>query len=102
MDRLAMLHKIAAERPDEAFPQYGLAMEYRRLQRNEEAVQAFDVLMQRHPDYVPAYLMAGTLLKDLGQGARARQVLDRGIEVATAAGESKAVDELSATRAELD
>ena len=39
MDRLAMLEKMVAAQPDQPFPAYGLAMEYRKLGRLEEAEQ---------------------------------------------------------------
>jgi hypothetical protein len=42
------------------------------------------------------YLMAGTLLTDLGRDADARAWLEAGIELATKKGDSKARSELTA------
>ena len=59
MDRLEMLRKFASQRPDDPFPQYGLAMELRKRGELTEANDAFASLMARHPAYIAAYLMAG-------------------------------------------
>ena len=101
MDRLGMLEQMVATKPDEAFPRYGLAMEYRKLERDEEAAAAFAELAQRCPDYVPGYLMHGNLLERMGRPEQAAAVYDRGVEVATAAGDDHAVSELRAARAAL-
>ena len=37
MDRLAMLEKMVAAKPDDPFPKYGRAMELKKLGRNDEA-----------------------------------------------------------------
>lgn len=100
MDRLGMLEKMVAAKPDEPFPRYGLAMEYKKLERHDEATQAFSALAQRCPDYVPAYLMHGNLLEAMGRGADAVAIYQRGIEVASAASDDHAVSELASALAE--
>ncbi len=101
VDRLAMLEKMAAARPQEPFPQYGLAMEYRKLERYAESWEAFELLIERHPDYVPSYLMAGNLLAQMGRGGDARALLQRGIAAADAAGDDHARGEIEAAIQDL-
>lgn len=101
MDRLAMLEKFVAQQPGQAFPRYGLAMEYRKRGRLAEANAAFAALLDAHPDYVPAYLMAGNALEESGDPAAARATYERGIAVATAAGDDHARGELEAALGQL-
>ena len=101
MDRLPLLRQMAAARPDDPFPRYGLAMELVKQGHDDEAEQVFGTLLADHPGYVPSYLMFGNLLTTRGKKAEAAQVLERGIEVAAKAGDDHAHGELSAARAEL-
>jgi tetratricopeptide (TPR) repeat protein len=98
MDRLGMLLSMVASKPSDPFPRYGLAMEYKKLGRNDDAVKAFAELAQHHPSYVPGYLMHGNLLEKMGRGAEARDVYARGLEVARAAGDEHAESELRSAR----
>lgn len=101
MDRLGMLRKMAAAKPDEPFPTYGLAMELTKQGADDEARETFAGLIARHPDYVPCYLMYGNLLTKLGQRDEAGSVYDAGIEAATRAGDDHARGELEGARADL-
>lgn len=93
-----MLEKIVAAKPDDPFPRYGLAMEYKKLGRHDEAVRAFEELTRVHPSYVPAYLMFGNLLEALGRAEQAAEVYGRGIEAARAADNDHALGELQSAR----
>lgn len=93
-----MLETLIVSKPDDPFPRYGLAMEYKKLGRHDEAVQTFDDLTRVHPSYVPTYLMFGNLLEALGRSGQAAEVYTRGIEAARAAGNDHAAGELQAAR----
>lgn len=101
MDRVETFKTFIERSPDDPFPRYGLAMEYRNLGRKDDSRQAFSDLMERFPDYVPAYLMAGTNLADLGDGAAAATIYRQGIEAATRAGDAHARAELEAALAQI-
>ena len=101
LDRLAMLERFVAERPSDPFPHYGLAMELRKRGRHADARAAFDALLARHPAYIPAYLMAGNNLVELGDRPAAAALYDRGIAAAAAAGDDHALGELQSARAAL-
>lgn len=100
-DRLAMLRQLAERAPGDPFPQYGLAMELKKRGDHDGAVAAFTALADRHPGYVPGYLMFGNLLRELGRLEDARAIYDRGIAAAGVAGDSHAQGELQSARAEL-
>jgi predicted Zn-dependent protease len=101
MDRLQMLRKMVEAKPDDPFPRYGLAMELRKHDERAQAREAFEALVERHPDYVATYLMFGNLLVELGEADEAKAIYDRGIEAATRAGDDHARSELQAARAEV-
>ena len=76
------------------FAWYGLAMEYRGLERHDEALATFESLRVRSPDYVPMYLMCGQMLDTLGRKDEARAWLSAGIEAAGKKGDAHAAGEL--------
>ena len=94
MDRLAMLERFVAQQPGQPFPRYGLAMEYRKLERLEDSLEIFEQLRQRDPDYLAMYLMAGQLLIEANRGSDARRWLEQGIALAERTGNAKALGEL--------
>lgn len=96
MDRLGMLRKMAASKPDDPFPAYGLAMELAKLGEHDEARSTFAALTQRHPDYVAAYLMYGNLLVKVGARDEAAAVFGAGIGAAVRTGDAHARGELEA------
>src|SRR2546430_55783 len=65
--RIELLRGFIAQRPDDPFPRYALALEYKNAGQLEEAWETFKVLMDTHRDYVPAYLHAGQTLSALGR-----------------------------------
>lgn len=101
MDRLTMLQQFVVQKPDEPFPRYGLAMEFKKRGLLVEANAAFAELIRRNPGYVAAYLMAGQTLLASGDPNAAREVFDQGIAAAQAAGDAHALGELESARAAL-
>jgi tetratricopeptide (TPR) repeat protein len=89
-NRLEILKGMAEANPNEIFPRYGLAMEYRSAGDLEGAVREFRALMAVHPEYGASYLPAGQTLEELGQLEEARAVYRQGIEVTTRSGDDHA------------
>ena len=96
MDRIATFQSFIARAPGDPFPRYGLAMEYRTRGDLAAAWTAFSELLDRFPDYLPTYLMAGGTLSALGRRNEATDVYRRGIEVATRKDDPHARGELEA------
>jgi tetratricopeptide (TPR) repeat protein len=95
--RLQFLLKLTAQpgaAGSDPFAHYGLAMEYRTLERYDDAVATFQALRTRSPEYVPMYLMCGQMLEKLGRADDAREWLRSGIEAARAKGDGHAMSEL--------
>lgn len=101
--RLAMLEKMAAgaETGRDPFVLYGLALEYDKRGRGDDALATFERLRALDAGYVPQYLMCGNMLAKLRRDDDARAWYEAGIEAARKKGESKALSELEAALAEL-
>jgi tetratricopeptide (TPR) repeat protein len=91
--RLEFLLSMASSSEDPMVG-YGLAMEYRSLERYDEALAAFEALRARTPTYVPMYLMCGLMLDHLGRTDGAREWFIAGIDAARARGDAHAASEL--------
>jgi predicted Zn-dependent protease len=100
--RLAILKSFAEKRPQDPFPRYALAMEYKTAADAAAAWRVFEALIAEHPDYVPAYSPAGEVLLALGRGADARGVYAKGIEAAGRKNDAHAREHLEAMLAEID
>src|SRR5215469_9547279 len=92
--RLDMLLDFAQKQPNDPFPKYGVAIEYRNLGRLDEAARAFAELIAGHPEYTAAYLHAGNVLLQLGRRDEARGVYEAGIAACRKKGDAHAVSEL--------
>ena len=92
--RLAFLEKTTADGSTDPLAWYGLAMEYRKLERWDEALQTFTALRTMKPDYVALYLMCGQMLGGIQRNDEARSWMEEGIVQAKAKGDSHAMGEL--------
>jgi predicted Zn-dependent protease len=97
--RLAFLEKLTASGTDDPMAWYGLAQEYRSLQRNDDALATFTALRAKKPDYLAQYLMCGQLLQAMGRKDDAREWLRAGIAVARAKNDAHALSELESALA---
>jgi tetratricopeptide (TPR) repeat protein len=92
--RLQYFEQVVAEGNTEPMALYGLAMEYRSLERHDESLAAFTRLRDTHPDYVAAYLMCGQLLEQMSRPADARGWYEAGIAAAKQKRDTHAQTEL--------
>jgi Tfp pilus assembly protein PilF len=99
--RRELLEAFVAQRPDDAFSRYGLAMECVNSGDIGAAERNFRELLQRNPDYVPAYLMFAQMLAKESRADDARQILQQGISAASKAGNGHALSEMEALLGEL-
>ena len=94
MDRTAMLKQILDQSPEDAFARYGLALEYANTGQTEEALREFQTILEKNPDYVPAYQMSGQTIMAAGRNDDARAMLEKGIACATRTGNAHARSEM--------
>lgn len=99
--RRQMLEEFVAKKPDDAFCRYGLAMECMNSGDPNAADSHFRALVERTPDYIPAYLMYGQLLARESRNEEARLILSNGIAEADKKGDQHARSEMETLLAEL-
>lgn len=96
MSRLDQLLAFLKDEPNDSFLRYGLAMEYAKLEKFDDALREFNTLLAANPDYVAAYFMAGRTCEQNADPTQAKSYYKKGIEVATRTGDSHAASEISA------
>jgi len=101
MDRVAMLTEILTGNPDDAFARYGLALEYSKAGETEKALEEFQTLLTKNPDYTPGYFMAAQTLAAASRVAEAKRMLVDGISSARRTGNAHAQSEMTAMLEEL-
>jgi tetratricopeptide (TPR) repeat protein len=101
MDRIAMLSEILTANPEDAFARYGLALEYSKTGQIEEALQEFKTLVEKNPDYTPAYFMAAQTLASASRVDEAKRWLVDGISSARRTANAHAQSEMTAMLEEL-
>src|ERR1700738_675739 len=74
-----MLEQFVANKPEDAFSRYGLAMECMNTGDPAAADTHFRALLEHNSDYVPAYLMYAQLLAREARTAAPKQILSTGI-----------------------
>jgi len=94
--RRQMLEDIVAQKPDDAFSRYGLALECMNSGDTAAAEQHFRALLERNTTYIPGYQMYGQLLVRESRKEEARPVLTKGIAAANKAGNQHARSEMEA------
>jgi tetratricopeptide (TPR) repeat protein len=100
--RIELLQSFIETSPNDPFPRYGLAMEYKNGGRADEAARVFEELIARFPDYVAAYLHAGNNLAALGRRDDALRTYRAGIEACVRKNDQHARGELEAALAAID
>jgi Flp pilus assembly protein TadD len=96
IDRTEALRQLLEADPQNDFARFGLAMEYAKTARLEDAVQQFSLLIDSNPDYWGAYFHCGQALERLFRLDEARRAYERGIEVSERLGQKHARSELEA------
>ncbi len=102
MSRIEAILKIVEQSPNDPFPRYGLAMEYKNAGRHDEAHATFVELEKRHPEYVPQFLMHANLLGAMKLVDEQRAVLERGVAAAQKKRDQHALGELQGALEALD
>lgn len=101
MDRIAMLTEILLANPEDTFARYGLALEYSKAGRIDEALAEFTTLLATNPDYTPGYFMAAQMLAEASRTDEAKRMLVDGIASARRTGNTHAQSEMTAMLEEL-
>jgi len=99
--RLEVLLKMTAREEADSFAWYALALEYKGLGRVEDALSTFEKLRAKDENYVPMYIICGTMLIEADRREIAKQWLSAGLEVARNKGDAHAAGEIESALATL-
>jgi predicted Zn-dependent protease len=89
-ERIEAFKAMVAAQPEQEMVWYGLANEYVKLERWDEAADALGQVVKLNADFTAAYQMLGTALLNQGRREEARRAWTDGIEVANRTGAWKA------------
>lgn len=96
MSRLEQLQKLIRIAPNDPMGHYGLGIEFIKLERWDDAVQAFDGAIAVDGKYSAAFYHKARAQISAGRDAEARETLKAGVAVATAAGDWHTQGEMNA------
>ena len=99
--RQEQIEALLADDPDDPFLLYGHALEYLSAGDESAGLAGLQALLAKQP-YVPAFLQAGQILARQNRAAEAREVFQRGIEVARHQGDAHAAGEMEGFLDNLD
>ena len=96
MDRITRILEMLKQEEHDSFLQHALALEYIKVGNDNEAKKVFDNILSREPAYLGSYYHLGKLLERTGTLEEAVLVYQKGMEIAKAANDSHAYNELQA------
>jgi len=100
--RLTQLLAFLAEDPSDAFTRFALALEYQKQGAPQEALAAFQWLVDHAPAYIGTYYHFGKLMEALDQPEKAIKLYRAGIEQAKRQRDRHAEVELKEALVALD
>jgi tetratricopeptide (TPR) repeat protein len=95
-NRIELLRQMVEQDPGNSFARYGLATEYAKSGRLEQAVEEFRTLLQHDGNYAAAYYHGAQALEKMGELEQARAMYEKGIEVTSLTGDAHTRSELEA------
>lgn len=97
-DRLELLKSMLEKNPKDSFLLFAIAKEYEGLGNNKAALDFFLSLRESQPDYVGLYYHLGKLYEKNEEIEKAFFTYKDGMEVAKAAGDQHALNELTGAK----
>jgi len=82
MDRIQQLELMIAEDPDDSFLRFALAKEWSNRGAFQEAIQVFESLLLKDPEYVGCYYHYAKCLEEIEDFISAEKIYKKGIEMA--------------------
>lgn len=102
MNRIEKLLEFMRTSGKDSFLQHALALEYIKIEKDEEARKLFNEILLREPTYIGSYYHLGKLLERSGDFNKAIQVYKRGMEEAKRAGDNHTYNELQGALEDIE
>ncbi|HMQ49462.1 MAG TPA: hypothetical protein PKA00_18440 [Saprospiraceae bacterium] len=100
--RLQQLQALLSESPRDSFLLFAIAKELEKLDRPDEALQQYRLLLETDAHYVGAYYHLAKLLEKKDQRMEALAIYEKGMLVARQAGDQHALGELATAKLLLE
>ena len=100
LSRLELLKEYYQQDPNDPFNVYALAIEYLKVDIGQSKIY-FIELLDKHPEYLPAYYHAAKLFDNLNEKEKAVDIYEKGIVLAKEKKEFKTLRELQSAYDEL-
>ena len=101
MPSIEELEKLVTQFPTKPFPRYGLAMEYKKAGRHDEALAHFREAIKLDPNYTAAFFHGGMSCEAAGRPEDAKAFYRDGLAAANRIGNGHAASEIGAALAAL-
>ena len=93
-DKLQQLHAMLQKQPNDSFLLYGIALEHKKLNESQKAIEFLNRTIATDPNYCYAYYQLGQILETTGDVAGAVKAYNDGIDAAKRSGDAHAQSEL--------
>jgi len=101
MERIDKLKAFLQATPKDNFLRHALALEYIKIEENQQARVLFEDILTESPDYIGSYYHLAKLLEKLEQTDLAIKWYEQGMEAAKKAKDNHAYNELQAAYEDL-
>ena len=93
LDRIQLLREYMLEEPENPFNYYALGLEIKEKDP-VEAGKMFDLVLTNFPNYLPVYFPSAYFFFERNDLKKAKEIFEKGIELASSSKEEKALKEL--------
>lgn len=94
MSRREQIEEMLKAQPDDSFLNYALAKEHAAEGNVDAALQQYSHVIDSFPNEVAAYFQKGQLLAEEDRPDEAREIVERGMQVARQVGDQHAFNEM--------
>jgi tetratricopeptide (TPR) repeat protein len=101
-NRFKELTRLLEREPNDPFLRYGLAMEHKKAERLDEALEWFAKTLEADDTYCYAYYQQGQVHEQKGETEAARAAYEKGIERAKQCNDAHAAGEMQVALDLLD
>lgn len=101
MDRIEKIKEFLKAHPSDNFLRHALALEYLKINEDEQAKGLFTAILAESPDYIGSYYHLAKLLEKLGETESAIACYEKGMLAAKEAKDQHAYNELQSAYEDL-
>lgn len=101
MNRIEKLLELLQQMPGDNFLKHALALEYIKLEKDNDARILFESILNNSPEYIGSYYHLAKLLQRNGENEKAIEWYEKGMKYAKIANDQHAYNELQAAYEDL-